>query len=95
MAYKLAINEAAEKEWNKLDGPIKDQFRRKLRERLENPRVESARLSGMRDCYKIKLLAAGYRLVYRVHYDIVVVVEVITVGKRENGKAYAVARIRL
>jgi mRNA interferase RelE/StbE len=54
---------------------------------LANPRVESSRLSGMPDCYKIKLRAAGYRLVYQV-FDARVVVVVVAVGKREDSAVY-------
>jgi mRNA interferase RelE/StbE len=44
----------------------------------------------MPDCYKIKLRAAGYRLVYRV-YDDRIVVQVIAVGKRERNEVYKTA----
>ena len=60
-------------EWHKLDRLLREQLKVKLLEWLENPRVESARLSGLPDCYKIKLRAAGYRLVYQVFDDRVVV----------------------
>ncbi|HSP85079.1 MAG TPA: type II toxin-antitoxin system RelE/ParE family toxin, partial [Psychrobacter sp.] len=39
------------------------------------------------DTYKIKLRTIGYRLVYTVKDD-VVVVYVLAVGKRENNKVY-------
>jgi hypothetical protein len=34
---------------------VKDQFKKKLADVLVDPRVESARLHGLPDCYKIKL----------------------------------------
>ena len=79
MSYSLEFRESAWKEWQKLDRLLREQFKNKLLERLENPRLESARLSGMSDCYKIKLHAAGYRLVYQVFDDRVTVV-VVAVG---------------
>lgn len=93
--YELDFLEDALKEWNKLNSTVRDQFARKLAERLTSPHVPSARLSGMRDCYKIKLKSAGYRLVYQVEDDVLVVL-VIAVGKREQNKAYnkAAKRIR-
>ena len=93
--YELDFLEGALKEWKKLDSTVRDQFARKLAERLGNPHVPSARLSGMRDCYKIKLKSAGYRLVYQVEDDVLVVL-VIAVGKREQNKVYnkAAKRIR-
>lgn len=94
MTYRLVFKEEALKEWEALDGSVRTQFAKKLRERLEYPRVESARLSGMRDCYKIKLRSAGFRLVYIVR-DEEVVVSVVAVGKRERNAVYksAVKRI--
>ena len=71
MSYKLRFHEQALKEWKKLGATLQEQFKKKLAERLEQPRIPSAALSGMPDCYKIKLKAAGYRLVYRVEDDIV------------------------
>lgn len=94
MTYKLEFRESAWKEWNKLDRPLREQFKNKLLERLENPRLESARLTGMPDCYKIKLRAAGYRLVYQVFDDRVTVI-VVAVGKREDSAVYRKAGRRL
>ena len=62
--------------------------------RLEVPRVESTRLSGMQDCYKIKLRSIGYRLVYQVR-DEELVVSVIAVGKREKNAVYKAASKRI
>ncbi|MGH8599426.1 MAG: type II toxin-antitoxin system RelE family toxin, partial [Burkholderiales bacterium] len=66
MNYNLEFVESALKEWRKLAPPIREQFKKKLTERLERPHVPADRLHGMADCYKIKLRALGYRLVYRV-----------------------------
>jgi mRNA interferase RelE/StbE len=90
MSYSLEFKVSALKEWRKLDGGIREQLKKKLAERLQRPRVESARLSGMTDCYKIKLKNAGYRLVYQVD-DTRIVVMVISVGKRENLAVYRTA----
>jgi mRNA interferase RelE/StbE len=94
MSYRLEFKESALKEWHKLDSSIREQFKKRLAERLEIPRVESARLSGMPDCYKIKLRSAGYRLVYQVYDDRVVVV-VIAVGKREHDLVFRLAKERV
>jgi mRNA interferase RelE/StbE len=94
MSYKLRFHELALKEWRKLDSVPRDQFKKKLAERLEEPRIPSAALSGMQDCYKIKLRATGFRLVYRVEDDILYVT-VIAVGKREGLKVYDTARCRM
>lgn len=94
MSYRLEFKESALKEWKKLNGGIREQFKKKLAERVERPRVESARLSGMPDCYKIKLKNAGYRLVYQVD-DKRIVVVVVAVGKRENLAVYQAAGERV
>lgn len=49
MSYSLEFKESALKEWKKLDGTIREQFKKKLAERLVRPRVASARLSGLTD----------------------------------------------
>lgn len=91
MTYSLEFLPSALKEWGKLGATIKSQFKKKLEERLREPHNPSSALSGMKDCYKIKLRSAGYRLVYRVE-DARLVVVVITVGKREGGMVYDKAR---
>jgi mRNA interferase RelE/StbE len=94
MSYSLEFKVSAMKEWKKLDGGIREQFKKKLAERLERPRVESARLSGMPDCYKIKLNNSGYRLAYQVD-DNRITVTVVAVGKRENLIVYRAAEKRV
>lgn len=94
MSYSLEFVESALKEWRKLAPGIRDQLKNKLRERLQNPHVPSARLHGLPDCYKIKLRTAGYRLVYQVN-DKTVVVTVIAVGKRDKGLVYRLADKRV
>lgn len=93
MTYELEFSEKAWKEWQKLGPTLKEQFKNKLQERLVNPHVPADRLSGLGYAYKIKLRSAGYRLVYRV-VDEVLVVTVIAVGKRERGSVYQQARKR-
>lgn len=93
MSYRLRFHEMALKEWKKLGADLREQFKKKLAERLENPRVPSAALAGMPDCYKIKLRKAGYRLVYRVDED-TVFVTVLAVGKRDKLRVYGAAKAR-
>ncbi|MDR6434378.1 type II toxin-antitoxin system RelE/ParE family toxin [Brucella pseudogrignonensis] len=93
MTFELEIIPSARKEWDKLGSSIKEQFKKKLRERLISPRMPSAVLHGMKDHYKIKLRQLGYRLVYRVDDERVTVL-VIAVGKRDKGDVYKVAKER-
>ena len=93
MTYELEFSEKAWKEWEKLGAGLRDQFKKKLAERLLNPHVPADRLKGLGNTYKIKLRSAGYRLVYRVK-DEVLVVTVIAVGKRARGQIYTEAAKR-
>jgi mRNA interferase RelE/StbE len=94
MTYKLKFIPAALKEWKKLSPVIKDQFKKKLAERIEQPRVASAKLSGFDSVYKIKLRSSGYRLVYEV-VDDEIIIYVLAVGKRERNEVYEKARKRI
>lgn len=91
--YEIEWLPQALKELRKLDGAIRLQLLRKLDERRRHPRVPGDALHGLKDCYKIKLRSAGYRLVYRVEDERVVVV-VVSVGKRERSEVYEAAKRR-
>ncbi|MBK7024558.1 MAG: type II toxin-antitoxin system RelE/ParE family toxin [Sulfuritalea sp.] len=93
MNYELGFLEEALREWKKLDASLREQFKTKLAERLKNPRVPAAKLSGHSDRYKIKLRSAGYRLVYEVR-DRLLIVIVVAVGKRERNAVYKAAAKR-
>ena len=94
MTYKLEFKRSALKEWNKLNSTLQQQLKKKLAERLKIPHVAPDRVLGVDNVYKIKLRQSGYRLVYQV-LDDVVVVTVLAVGKRERNEAYKKALKRL
>ena len=56
--------------------------------------IEANRLRELPDCYKVKLRSAGFRLIYQV-IDQEVVVFVVAIDKRENDAAYRKATERL
>lgn len=93
MSYELEFHPDALNEWRKLDTAVREQFKNKLAERVEHPRIPSAKLSGQPDRYKIKLRSAGFRLVYEVR-DAKLVVLVVAVGKRERNTVYKAAAKR-
>ena len=66
VAYSLEFLPSALKEWRSLGGNIRDQFKKKLQERLQSPHVPTAKLSGMPDCYKIKITTPQFRLACHV-----------------------------
>jgi len=90
-SYELEFHELALREWKKLDGSIKAQFLKTLTKRLQEPHVPSAKLRGdLHNTYKVKLRDVGYRLVYEV-IDQRLVVVVIAIGRRDYGEAYQIA----
>ena len=93
MIYELAFLDEALKEWRKLDNNTREQFKAKLAQRLHSPKIPSARLHGAKERYKIKLRNAGYRLVYEVR-DQELLVLVVAVGKRERNEVYKAAAKR-
>ena len=94
MIYELEFKKSALKEWRKLDSSIREQFKKRLAERLISPHIASAKLSGMPDCFKIKLRSAGYRLIYQV-FDKRLVIMVIAIGRRNNDLVYRLAQERI
>ena len=90
MSYRLKFLPSAFKEWKKLGETIREQFKKKLAERLEIPEVVADRLRGFPNHYKIKLRSSRYRLVYEVENE-ELIVYVITVGKWDKDFVYKVA----
>jgi mRNA interferase RelE/StbE len=93
-SFRLQFLPQAKEEWDKLDGSIRTQFAKVLLRRLDVPRVPAAALTSMPDCYKIKLRSTGFRLVYRVQDDLLVLLT-IAVGKRDKSAVYDAAKLRL
>jgi mRNA interferase RelE/StbE len=94
--YKYTLNflpEALE-EWNKVDKAIRNAFKKMLEKRLDEPCRPNLALRGLKDCYKLKLRDAGFRLVYHVK-NTELIVTVISVGKREDNIVYELAKNRL
>lgn len=83
MSYKLKFKETARKKFSKLNPDIAEQLLKKLAKVLENPKVPKNKLSGSSDKYKIKLKSVGYRLVYQV-IDNELVVLVLDVDRRDT-----------
>ncbi len=107
--YCLKFVPDAWREWQALDGSIKQALKSLLAKRLQNPHVSGALLhrelatitSGVsRDdalwasTRKIKLLKQGCRLVCMVEDDELVVL-VLAVGKREDSAVYRAAAKRV
>ncbi|HMT03013.1 MAG TPA: type II toxin-antitoxin system RelE/ParE family toxin [Burkholderiales bacterium] len=76
MTYKLEFEVKAKREWDKLDNNIKLALKEVLAKRLINPIIPKDRLSGtgQHECYKIKLRSFGYRLIYKVERNKVILI---------------------
>lgn len=93
MSYKLSFHPHALAEWKKLDASVREIFKKKLAERLQNPHIPAARLSGHKNRFKIKLREAGYRLVYEMRDNVLMIV-IVAVGRRERNAVYKAAAKR-
>lgn len=93
--YALEFLESALREWKGLDNSVREILKKQLAKRLENPHVPGSELHGeLASCYKIKLRAQGYRLVYQVR-DKALVVLVIAIDRRDKDKVYEAALKRV
>lgn len=94
-SYRLEFLESALAEWKSLDGSVRQVLKKLLEKRLADPKVPGAELHGeLTNCYKIKLRKLGYRLVYQVQDDVLVVL-VIAVDRRDKDKVYQSATARI
>jgi mRNA interferase RelE/StbE len=93
--YRLQFVPSAWAEWQALDGSVKETLRKLLKKRLDNPHVPGGELHGaLAGHYKIKLRKQGYRLVYGVQDDVLLVM-VMAVDKREDSAVYQSAMARI
>lgn len=93
--FKIRFTDEAARDWHKLDNTIKSELMKNLRPRLDNPAMESARLKGvLGNCYKVKAPITGYRLVYRIADDALIIL-VVAVGKRQGSAVYKLAAKRI
>jgi mRNA interferase RelE/StbE len=83
MIYNLKFHPDALQEWNSLSAADKTFFKKKLKQRLENPHIPGSRLSGGHNLYKIKRMRPPLRLTYHVD-DQDLVVTALSVGKRDG-----------
>jgi mRNA interferase RelE/StbE len=83
MIYSLKFHPDALDEWNELPASVKDYFKSKLEQRLENPHIPKSRLSGGYNLYKIKRKRPPLRLTYHVN-DNALIVTALSIGKRDR-----------
>ncbi|MGE4240516.1 type II toxin-antitoxin system RelE family toxin [Ramlibacter sp.] len=89
--FRLRFHPEALEEWHALDNSIRAPLKKLLAKRLEHPHIPGSALHPpLAGCYKIKLQKAGVRLVYEV-IDEEVIVYVLAVDRREDGRVYGSA----
>lgn len=95
MKYTIKVHEDFPKDLKALPKAVQDRLRKKLEKVIQNPHIAKNRLSGdLHNCYKIKLLSDGVRLVYQVN-DNEIFILLLTVGKRADNEVYITAVNRL
>ncbi|MGV0243325.1 type II toxin-antitoxin system RelE family toxin (plasmid) [Klebsiella aerogenes] len=94
MTYIVKFREDALKEWNRLDKAIQQQFAKKLNKCCENPHISTEKLRDIKDFHKIKLQNSGYRLVYQV-MDNQLIIAIVAAGKRNCSDVYQLTSKRM
>lgn len=94
MTYSLEFDARALKGWHKVGDTVRQQLKEKLATVLLNPRIEANRVYALHDWSKIKLRSSGYRFVYQL-IDQEVMMFVMAVDKREREQVYRKAAERL
>ena len=93
--YRLQFVPSAWTEWQKLDGSVKKLLRKLLKKRLDDPHVPGSALHGaLAGHCKIKLNEQGYRLMFGVLDDVLIVM-VMAIDKREDSVVYQSAMARV
>jgi mRNA interferase RelE/StbE len=94
VSWNLEFHNKALREWRRLDPSIRVLFLARLEHRLFEPVVEKDRLRGeLSNCFKLRLLASGYRLVYEV-IESEHLIFVRSVGHRSDKQTYGQAENR-
>ena len=94
MSFKLRFKEQALRKWHDLDQSIREQFAKKLHALKETPAYRKLKTQWHEKLLQIKLRKAGFRLVYEV-WDQELVILVVAIGKRERNAVYKMAAKRL
>jgi len=99
MVYKIEFLPDAEKDFDALDGSIKEEVAKKIDALSENPllgkplgKKYAADLTGF---YKLYVAKKKYRIVYRLIGRYIEVIEIVGIGKRDKEEVYKLVVRRL
>lgn len=92
--FELEWLEPAEEEFFALPKANQKPIARKLLKILDEPaRPKQAQPGALAGCNRIKLRAAGIRLIYKIEHDKLIVLD-IAVGRRTDNEVYTMAERR-
>lgn len=92
-ARKIKIDREALKEWRALPDQVRQRFKKKLEEALNNQSPTGKELRGYPGFYRLKMKRPNYRLVYRWLEDGRIAIAVVIVESRE--KVYEKMKARI
>lgn len=92
-ARKIQIEQEALKEWRKLPDQVRQRFKKKLEEALNNQAPIGVELRGYPGFYRLKMKRPNYRLVYRWLESGSIAIAVVIIESRE--KVYQKMKARL
>lgn len=95
-AYELVFTRDAQREYASLDGSVRSMVDKGLTRLRVRPAEIGKQLSGpLASCRELKFRADGLRLIYRIRNGQVQIVDILAIGQRDRGRAFADAQRRL
>ena len=96
MKYVPIFTEFSKMDYENLDGSQKKQILKSLIKIEENGMNTGQPLYGILwDCRKLKHKKLGLRVIFKQSSIGIEIIEIVTIGKREDDEAYKIAAIRL
>lgn len=94
--YELVFTRGAQREYASLDGSVRSMVDKGLARLRVRPAEIGKQLSGpLASCRELKFRADGLRVIYRIRNDQVQIVDILAIGQRDRGRAFADAQRRL
>ncbi len=94
--YELVFTRGAQREYASLDGSVRSMVDKGLARLRVRPGEIGKQLSGpLASCRELKFRADGLRLIYRIRNGQVQIVDILAIGQRDRGRAFADAQRRL
>jgi len=96
MKYTPVFNEFSKLDYDNLDGSQKKQILKSLIKIEENGMNTGQPLHGILwDCRKLKHKKMGLRVIFKQSMIGIEIIEIVTIGKREDDEVYKIAAMRL